>query len=74
MRLGVGEPSALGASFGMNNSLCGMEDTFDMEHNLVDTPLEGCRDMLVHEGSPSLVCDDVFPSPLENSHVSTFCS
>ena len=37
----MGEPFGLGASFGMNNALCGLEDTFDMEHNLVDTPLEG---------------------------------
>jgi len=37
--LEVGEPFGLGASFGMNNSLCGLEDIFDMEHNLVDTPL-----------------------------------
>ena len=38
----MGEPFGLGASFDMNNALCGLEGTFDMEHNLVDTPLEGC--------------------------------
>ena len=38
----MGEPFGLGASFDMNNALCGLEDTFDMEHNLVNTPLEGC--------------------------------
>jgi len=27
MRLEVGEPFGLGASFGMNNALCGLEDT-----------------------------------------------
>ena len=58
----------------MNNALCGLEDTFDMEHNLVDTPLEGCHDMFVHERSPSQACDNVLPSPLEHSHVSIFCS
>jgi len=42
MRLKVGEPFGFVASFGMNNALCGLEDTFDMEHNLFDTPLEGC--------------------------------
>jgi len=28
MRVEVGEPFGLGASFGMNNALCGLEDTF----------------------------------------------
>jgi len=37
MRLEVGEPFGLGDNFGMNNALCGLEDTFDMEHNLFDT-------------------------------------
>jgi len=74
MRLEVGEPFGLGANFGMNNALCGSDDTFDMEHNLGDTPLEGCRDAFMHEGSPSLACEKVFPSPLEHFLVSTFCS
>ena len=43
----------------MSNALCELEDTFDMEHNLVDTPLEGCRDIFMHEGSPSLACENV---------------
>ena len=42
MRLAVGESFGLAASFGVNNALYGLEDTPDMEHNLVDTPLEGC--------------------------------
>ena len=74
MGLEVGEPVGLGASFGMNNALCGLEDTFDMEHNLVDTPLEGCRDVFMHEGSSSLPCENVLPSAFEHSYVSTFCS
>ena len=74
MRLEVGEPIRLVARFGMNNACCGLEDTFDMEDNLVDTPLQGCRDVFMHEGSPSLACDYVLPSPLEHSHVSTLCS
>jgi len=41
-----------------------------MAHNLVDTPLERCHEMLLHEGSPSLSCDNVIPSSLERSHVS----
>jgi len=74
MRLEVGEPLGLVSSFGMSNVLCGLEDTFNVEHNLVDTPLEGCRDVFLHKGSPSLVDDNVIPNSLEHSHVSTFCS
>ena len=74
MRLEASEAFGVGASFGMNNALCELGDTFDMEHHLVDTPLEGCRDVLMHEGSPSLGSNHVSPNPLEHSHVSTFCS
>ena len=59
LRLEVGEPFGLDASFGMNNDLCGFEDTLDRDHNLIDTPLEGCREVFVHEGSSSLTCDNV---------------
>jgi len=45
-----------------------------MAYNLVDTPLERCHDMLVHEGSPRLSCDIVIPSSLERSHVSPMLS
>jgi len=58
----------------MNNALFGLEDTFDIEHNLVDTPLEGCHDIFRHEESLSIACENVLPSPLEHSHVSNFCS
>ena len=54
MRLDMGEPFGLDASFGMNNDLCGFEDTLDREHSLVDTVLKGCRDVILHERSPSL--------------------
>jgi len=62
MRLEVGEPFALVSSFGMSNALCGLEDTFNVEHNLIDTPLDGCRDVFLHEGSPSLAYDNVIPN------------
>jgi len=63
--LEVDESLGLGASFGMNNALYGLEDTFDMEHNLVDTPLEGGQDVLMHEGAPSLLLEITFsPIPL----------
>jgi len=69
----VGESFGLVARFGMNNACCGLEDIFDME-NLVNTPLEGCQDVFVYEESPSLAYDNILPSPLNHSHVSTFCS
>ena len=58
----------------MGNAFYGLEDTFNVEHNLVNTPLEGYRDVFLHEGSPSLAYDNVIPNSLEHSHVSTFCS
>jgi len=70
----VGEPFALGASFGMNTALGGLETPFEKVHTLVSTPLEGCRDVFVHERSPSPACDNALPDPLEHSHVSTFGS
>jgi len=70
----VGEPIGLEASSGMNNDLCGFDDTLDREHNLVDTLLEGCLEVFVHEGSPSLAYENIIPGSLEHSHISTFCS
>ena len=58
----------------MNNDLCGFEDTLDRGHNLVNPPLEGCRDLFMHEGSSSLSFENVLPNPLEHAHVSTFSS
>jgi len=74
MGLEVGEPFGLDASLGMTDALCGMEETLDREHNLVDTLLEGRHDIFVDEGFPSLICDDVIPNFLEHSHDSTLCS
>ena len=47
----MGEPFGLVARFGMNNACCGLKTPFAGVHQLVDTPLEGSRDMFVHEGS-----------------------
>jgi len=69
-----GEPFGYVTNFGMNNDLCGFEDTLNRGHNLVDPPLEGCRDLFVHEGSSSLSFENVLPNPLEHAHVSTFSS
>ena len=57
----------------MNNVCCGLETPFEEVPHLVDTPLKGC-DMFVHEGSPSLGCDNVSSNPLVNFHVSPVCS
>jgi len=43
-------------------------------HNLVDTLLEGCREVFVHERSPSLAYYNIIPNSLEHSLVSTLCS
>jgi len=74
MGLEVGEPFGLGASFGMDIACCGLETSFDEVHNLVDTPLQGCSDMFMHERSPSLGSNYVIPNPLEQFHDSIMCS
>ena len=58
----------------MNYDLCGFEDLLDREPNLVDTPLEGCRDLFVCEGSSSLFYENVLLNPLEHTHVSIVSS
>jgi len=70
----VGESFGLGSSFGMTDAFCGMGDTVEEVHNLVYTPLEGCRDLFVHKGSSSLSFENVLSNPLEHAHVSTFSS
>jgi len=58
------------AQFGINNACYRLETTFDRVHNLVETPLEGCHDVFVHEDSSSLGSNYVIPNPLNHSHVS----
>ena len=43
-------------------------------HNLVSTPLEGCRYECVHVESSSLCFNYAFSSPLDHCHVSPMCS
>jgi len=69
-----GEPFGYATRFSGISAYLESEETFDVVHNLVDTPLEGHRDVFMHEESPSLACDNVLPSPLDHFHVSTFCS
>jgi len=45
-----------------------------MAQDLVDNPLEGCREVFVHEGSPSLAYENVLPSSLKRFHVSPILS
>jgi len=70
----VGQSFELGAGFDMTDALCRMEETLDREHNLVSTPLEGCRDLFVHGGSSSLSYENVLPNPLEHARVSIVSS
>jgi len=70
----AGEPFGYDARLNGVSACLESKDAFDVVHNLVDTPLEGCRDMFVHGGSPGLGRDDVIRIPLEHSHVSLMCS
>jgi len=74
MRLEVGEPFGLVTRFGTNNACYRLEIPFEEVHHLVEALLEGCQDMFVHEGSSSLVSDDVIPNSLERFHVSPMYS
>jgi len=51
------------------------EDILDGVRDLDETPLEGSRDVFMHEESHSLGFDDsVTPNPLDHSHVFPMCS
>ena len=45
-----------------------------MVHNLVNTPLEGCRYECVHEESSSLCFNYAVPNSLDHTHVFPTCS
>jgi len=72
--LKVGEPFGLVARIGMNNVGCGLENSFEEVHNLVDIPSEGCPNMFVHERSPNLGSNHVIPNSLDHFHVPTMRS
>jgi len=69
-----GESFGYAANLGLDNALCGLEETLGRDPNLVYTPLEGCQDLFVHEGSSSLIYENVIPNSHEPYHVSTFSS
>jgi len=70
----MGEPFGLIAKFVVDDAYYESEDTYDVMHNLVETPLEVSCDMHVQEESSSLSCDNVLHNPLDQSHVSPMCS
>ena len=72
--LEAGESFGYGASFGMTDTFYELEETLVREHDLVNTPLEGCHDSYAHEGSPSLTYENVIPTSLDHFHVSTLTS
>jgi len=75
MGLEAGEPFGVVARSSVIDTSFESEDTFDKVHDLVETPLEGSHDVLVHDWSPGLGFDDnVFPNLLDHFHISPICS
>jgi len=70
----VCEPIGLVAKFDVHYAHFESEDTYDVVHNIVENPLEGCCDVFVHEASSSWSFDKVLPNPLDESHVYLMCS
>ena len=62
--LEVGEPFGFDARFSVTDACLESEDTLDEVYNLDKTPLEGSRNMLVHEESTCLGCNNVLLIPL----------
>ena len=62
--LEVGEPFGFMAKFDVGDSYCASEETLDMVHNLVNTPLEGCRYECINEESSRLCFNYAFPNSL----------
>ena len=65
----MGEPFRVVARFDVADACFKLEDTLAVEHNLVNTPLEGSRYECVHEESSSLCFNYAFPNPLDHTHV-----
>ena len=51
-----------------------LEDTFDVMHNLVETPLGMSYDVYAHKESSSLNYDNILSNPLGHSDVDPMCS
>ena len=64
-------PFGVIARFSITDACFDAGDTFDEVLDLVEMPLEGSRDVFMHEKSPSLGFDNnVLPNPLYHFHVS----
>jgi len=71
----VGEPLWIVDRSSVIDACFELEDTFCKVHDVVETPLEGSRHVLMHKESPSLGFDDcVFFNPLYHTHVSLMYS
>ena len=70
----MGEPFGVVARFSVVDACFESEDTLDVVHNLVNTPLEGSPDVFMHEESPSLDCASVLLNPLHHSYTFPLCS
>jgi len=70
----VDEHFGLVAKFDVDTVYYESEDTYNVVHNLVETPLVGCCEVHVREESFNLVFNYVFPNPLDHSHDSPMCS
>jgi len=66
MRLEMGEPFGVVASFSVVGACFESEDTLDKVHDLAKTPLEASCDVYVHKDFSSLCYDIVLPNPLDH--------
>jgi len=75
MGLEVREPFGVVTRFSITDACFELGDTCDKLHDLVEMPLEGSRDVFMHEEFPSLGFDNnVIPNPFYHFHVSPICS
>jgi len=70
----MGEPFGIVTSFSVFYACFGSEDTLYEVYDLNKTPLEGSRDVLMHEVSLSFGFDgSVLPNSLDHLHASPLC-
>jgi len=74
MELEGGEPCERLTRFSVVDACFESENTLEELHDLVSTPLEGCRYECVHKGSSSPGCNNFLPNPLDHFHVFLTCS
>ena len=70
-RLEVGGPFGGIARFSVVDACFKSKDVFHKVHDALETPLEGSRDVFMHEEPPSLGFDNIaLRNPLDHSYVS----